>query len=368
MRKIYVNFNITGTMKNTIRYFLLILFAVSLAFPFESLKAGNKDRSGSAGATELLINPWARSTGWGGVNTANIKGLEAIFGNVAGTAFTQNLEVIFAHTQWFQGSGVSLNSFGLTTKVGESGVIGLAIMSMRFGEIEKTTVINPDPSLGSIGTFTPNYLNINLSYSKAFSNAIYGGLNIKIVNEAIADVSAQGVALDAGIQYVTGDNEEIKFGISLKNVGPTMKFKGDGMSFRGIIPGMETQSTIEQRSQAFELPTQLNIGAAYDFNFTDMHKLTVSGNFTSNSFAKDQFSIGAEYSLGTYLRLRGGYTYEEGITKKQDRTTAYTGPCFGGSIDVPLNREKGTIFAVDYSYRSTDPFAGTHAIGIRFAL
>ncbi|MHC1706450.1 MAG: PorV/PorQ family protein [Bacteroidales bacterium] len=368
MKKLNENLNITGTMKNTIRYFLIIILAVALYLPQGTVTAGNRDRSGSAGASELLINPWARSTGWGGVNTANIRGLEAIFGNVAGTAFTQKSEFIFSHTNWFQGSGVSLNSFGFTQKVGESGVLGLAIMSMRFGEIEKTTVESPDPSLGSIGTFTPNYLNINLSYAKAFSNAIYGGINIKIINEAIADVSAQGIAVDAGIQYVTGENEEVKFGISLKNVGPTMKFKGDGMSFRGFIPGMETQSTIEMRSQAFELPAQLNIGAAYDFNFTEMHKLTVSGNFTSNSFAKDQFTFGAEYSLGTYLRLRAGYTYEEGILEKKDRTTAYTGPSFGGSIDIPMNREKGSTFAIDYSYRSTDPFAGTHAMGIRITL
>lgn len=368
MRKILVNFNITGTMKNTIRYFLLIMMTAALLLPYGQVKAGNRDRSGSAGASELLINPWARSTGWGGVNTANIRGMEAVFGNVAGTAFTKGTEVVFSHTNWFQGSGVTLNSFGFTQKVGESSVLGLAIMSMRFGEMEKTTYESPDPSLGSIGTFSPNYLNINLSYAKAFSNAIYGGLNIKIINEAIADVSAQGIALDAGIQYVTGENEEIKFGISLKNVGPTMKFKGDGMSFRGFIPGMETQSTIEQRSQAFELPAQLNIGASYDFNFGEMHKLTVAGNFTSNSFAKDQFSLGAEYGLGTYLKLRAGYTYEEGITEMKNRTTAYTGPSLGCSIDIPMNKEKGSQFAVDYSYRSTDPFAGTHAIGVRINL
>ena len=32
------------------------------------------------------------------------------------------------------------------------------------------------------------------------------------------------VAIDAGIRYVTGDQEHIKFSISLKNVGPPMSF------------------------------------------------------------------------------------------------------------------------------------------------
>ncbi len=364
----FEHFNISGTMKNKVNYMLALALGVALMIPSVTVFAGNKDRSGSAGASELLINPWARSTGWGSANSASVHGLEAIFGNVAGTAFTQKSEFIFAHTNWFQGSGITLNAFGFTQKVGESGVLGLAINSMRFGEIEKTTIQNPDPSLGSIGTFSPSYLNIGLSYAKAFSNSIYGGLNVKIINEAIADVSAQGIALDAGIQYVTGDKEEIKFGISLKNVGPTMKFKGDGLSFRGYIPGMETQSTIEHRSQAFELPALLNIGGAYDFNFTEIHRLTVAGNFTSNSFSKDQFTLGAEYGFHSYLMLRAGYTYEDGIFKKADRTSAYTGPSAGITVEVPLNKEKGSTFSVDYSYRATDPFSGTHCIGARINL
>ncbi|MCX6273156.1 MAG: PorV/PorQ family protein [Bacteroidetes bacterium] len=355
-------------MKNIFRYFLAFVMTGAILLPAKQAVAGNKDRSGSAGAPELLINPWARCTGWGGANTATVRGLEATFGNVAGIAFTQRSEFIFSHTNWFQGSGVSINSFGFTQKVGESGVLGMAIMSMRFGEIEKTTTESPDPSLGSIGTFSPNFLNIGISYSKAFSNAIYGGINVKIINEAIADVNAQGVSIDAGIQYVTGDREEIKFGISLKNVGPTMKFKGDGMSFRGFIPGMETQSTIEQRSQAFELPAQLNIGAAYDFKFSEIHRLTLAGNFTSNSFAKDQFVLGAEYGFASYLMLRAGYTYEEGIFEKKNRTTAYTGPSAGLTVEIPFNKEKGSSFAVDFSYRATDPFSGTYCFGARINL
>ena len=34
--------------------------------------AGNPQRAGSAGAGELLINPFARSAGWGSVNVAAV--------------------------------------------------------------------------------------------------------------------------------------------------------------------------------------------------------------------------------------------------------------------------------------------------------
>ncbi len=352
-------------MNKIYKYFGAILLTGALLTPSNQVSAGNKDRSGQAGASELLINPWARSSGWGGANIASVQGLEGLFVNVAGTAHTKGTEMIFSNTQWLKGSEISINSFGITQKIGESGVIGLGIVAMGFGDIPITTEELPE---GGIGNFSPNYMNINISYAKAFSSSIYGGINIKIVSEVISDVSAQGIALDAGIQYVTGPRENIRFGITLRNVGPTMRFSGDGLSIRTLLPGQESYFTVEQRSADFELPTQLALGASYDFYISEMHRLSLAGNFISNSFNKDQFVFGAEYELKSYLMLRGGYTYEEGISSKADRTTAYTGPSAGFTVALPLNKEKGSSLAIDYSYRATDPFSGTHSIGARINL
>ncbi|MEX1132453.1 MAG: hypothetical protein WEC15_04440, partial [Flavobacteriales bacterium] len=49
--------------------------------------AGNPDRAGSAGATQLLINPWARSSGWALANTSSVRGVEAMYGNIADLAY-----------------------------------------------------------------------------------------------------------------------------------------------------------------------------------------------------------------------------------------------------------------------------------------
>lgn len=352
-------------MNRIFNYFVAVLITGAMVLPLNQAMAGNKDRSGQAGASELLINPWARSSGWGGANVANVKGLEGLFSNVAGTAHTRGTEIIFSHTQWLKGSDVDINTFGLTQRIGETGVIGLGIMSMRFGDIPITTEELPE---GGIGNFSPNYMNINISYSKAFSSSIYGGINIKIISEVISDVSAQGIALDAGIQYITGPRQNVHFGITLRNVGPTMSFSGDGLSIRSLLPGQGSEFTLEQRSADFELPTQLAMGAAYDFLFAEIHRLTVAGSFISNSFNKDQFVVGLEYELESYLMLRGAYTYEDGINSDTDRTTALTGLSGGLTVAVPLNKEKGSSLAVDYSYRATDPFNGIHSIGARINL
>ncbi len=351
-------------MNKISKYIVATLMIGSVLIPFNQSTAGNKDRTGQAGASELLINPWARSSGWGGANIAHVKGLEGLYGNVAGIAHTKTTELIFSHTQWLKGSEIDINTFGLTQKVGETGVLGLGIMSMNFGDIPITTEALPE---GGIGNFSPSYMNINIAYAKAFSSSIYGGINIKIISEVISDVSAQGVAIDAGIQYVTGPVDNIRFGITLRNVGPTMSFSGDGLSIRSLLPGQESYFTLEQRSAEFELPTQLAMGASYDFFFGEMHRLTFAGNFISNSFTNDQFAGGAEYELKSYLMLRAGYTYEDGITSSS-RTTAFTGPSAGLTVSVPINKEKGSTLAIDYSFRQTSPFNGTHSIGARINL
>ncbi len=355
-------------MNKTAYYISLLLLGWVMLTPKLSF-AGNEQRAGEAGASYLLINPWAASSGWGGANTALARGHEATFLNVSGTAFIQSTELLFTHTNLFAGADITLNSFGFSQKAGESGVISMSIQSFSYGDIDITTVELPE---GGIGTFSPTASVISLSYAKEFSNSIYGGLTVKIINEALADISASGVAFDAGIQYVTGSEEQIHFGISMKNVGPTMRFRGDGLSFRGIVPETEVDLTLEHRSATFELPSLITIGFGYDIFLENESKFTPAVTFTSNSFTRDQFNFGGEYVYRNILSLRAGYIYETGlipfIDSEASSATAFTGPSFGLSVMIPLNKEKGRYFSFDYSYRDTNPFMGVHSFGARISL
>jgi hypothetical protein len=53
-----------------------------------------------------------------------------------------------------------------------------------------------------------------------FSENIFGGVNFKLISEQIPNVAARGIAIDAGIQYHTGKNDQMHLGITLKNWGP----------------------------------------------------------------------------------------------------------------------------------------------------
>ncbi|MCC6181083.1 MAG: PorV/PorQ family protein [Bacteroidia bacterium] len=346
-----------------------------LATGFQA-QAGNPERAGQAGATQLLINPYARSAGWAAANGAFSRGLESQYTNVAGIAYTKRTEVMFMRSAWLVGTGININAFGVSQRVGETGAIGLGITSINAGKIERTTEDQPE---GGLGTFTPRFTNIALSYAKCFSDNIYGGITVRAISEGIDNVKAQGVSIDAGVQYHTGKQEQMHLGVALKNIGPKMQYKGDGLSTQGTVTnayGNEYQLTLNNRSGAFELPALLNISLGYDLYFLKdtagkadkTHRVTVAGNYTSNSFTKDNYMFGLEYGWRNIVMVRGGLTVEKGIFKGEgNRTTAFTGPSCGATVEIPFTEKKSTV-AVDYSYRFTNPFGGVHTFGLRVNL
>jgi len=354
-------------MKNILGKSLLSAIAISLSL---STFAGNDDRTGSAGSTELLINPWSRSAAFGSAGVANGNGLAAIYTNIAGLAFTPKTQIIFDRTAWLGGAGIAINSAGIAQRVNESTVLSFAVVSMNFGELEVTTVDQPE---GGIGTFTPKLNNFNVGFAHEFSNSIYGGLNVKFLSQAIANVKGKGVAFDAGIRYVTGEEDNIKFGITLKNVGPTMTVSGDGLaSFVKLQTGQ--QATLEQRSAEFELPSLLSIGGSYDFNFSETSKLTTALAFTANSFSTDQYKLGLDYEIDTEkaaFHIIGGFIYQKGMFNKEfgygARLTALSGLTAGFSVDAIVGENKNNL-GLQYTYRTANPFNGVHSVGVTLNL
>ncbi len=362
-------------MKSFLHKSLTVALTSGILASSLTVNAGNPERSGQAGASQLLINPYARSAGWAGANNARAKGIESQYTNVAGLAFTKKTELMFMRSAWLVGTGININTFGVSQRIGETGAIGLGIMSINAGKIERTTEDQPE---GGLGTFTPRFTNIALSYAKGFSDNIYGGVTVRVISEGIDNVKAQGVSLDAAVQYHTGKYDQYHLGVSLKNVGPKMQYKGDGLSLQGTFTnayGYEYEQTINSRSASFDLPSLLNIAGAYDLYLTKdstgrakTHRVTVAANYTSNSFTKDNVLVGLEYAWKDMLMIRGGMHTEKGIFMGEgNRTTAFTGPTCGATVEIPFGEKKST-FGIDYSYRFTNPFGGVHSFGARINL
>jgi len=350
-------------MKSLVQKITLGLSLVSTLY----VVAGNEDRVGSAGASHLLVNPWARSSALADATIANSNGLEATFTNIAGLAFTDKTQIKFNYTNWMGNSGIQLNGAGIAQRISESDVIAISIQSMNFGDIPITTVANPE---GNIGFFSPRANVFNLGYAREFSSSIYGGINFKVISENISNMKASGVAIDAGIRYVTGENDQIKFGIALKNVGPVMKYKGDGLAQQATYVSTGFISSMEERSASFEMPSLLSIGGSYDFIFNEVSKLNLALGFTANSFMNDQYRIGFDYGMVTpklAFNVRAGYVYEKNILNAENRSNALLGPTAGFSIDALAGKNKSAI-GLEYCARFAGIFGTIHTIGATISL
>ena len=353
-------------MKNSIKTIKGLMLVTAL-LSNTALFAGNEDRVGSAGASELLINPWARSASFGDAGISNVNGLEATFTNIAGLAFTEKTQLKFNYSNWMGNAGIALNSAGLAQRIGESSVFAVSVQSLNYGDLPITTVDNPE---GNIGTFSPRVNIFNIGYARSFSSSIYGGINFKVISQSISNLKATGVAIDAGIRYVTGEKDQIKFGIALKNVGPTMKFKGDGLSQQVNYVSTGFVATTEERSASFEMPSLLNIGGSYDFIFDDKNKLTLALGYTANSFSKDQYRLGLDYGLITgkvAFNLRAAYVYEKGLFNAENRSNALIGPTAGFSLDALVGEKKNAL-GVEYCARFAGVFGIIHTIGATISL
>jgi hypothetical protein len=221
--------------------------------------------------------------------------------------------------------------------------------------------------------------NLGVSYSKSFSNSISAGVTARLVSEGIPDVSASGMALDAGVQYTTTlipkvgslKRNDFKFGVSVRNIGPDLQFDGDGLSYKALIQNGNFDKTMEVKTDVVKLPAMLNMAASYDIRLDKTqgvydNRLTLAIGFTNHSFSANQTTISAEYGFKDLVSVRAGYCYQEGVFSADTRTSAFTGP-FGG-LSYDWNIDDNNIVSLDYSYRATNPFNGVHSFGIRIGI
>ena len=330
--------------------------------------AGNPDRQGEAGAGELLLIPWAKSAGMNNIATSMIRGIESLRLNVAGLSGVQRTDVALAHTRYLMGTDININALGIGQRVGKNSVLALSLVAMDFGDIDITTVGQPE---GIGATYSPNFFNMAVGYAYTYENKISVGFAVRLISESISDLSAFGVALDAGVQYVNGPQDNFKFGVSVRNVGTPMRFGGEGLATRSENPegSPSYELTYDLRAATFELPSLLNIGVSYDFYLQSIHRLSVVGNFTSHSFSRDEVGAGLEYCFNEILYLRGSYKIEVGTTAVgSSDQSVYEGLSAGLGLYIPINQQKEQKLGIDYAYRTTHPWNGTHNLTLTLRL
>ncbi len=319
---------------------LMLLLVVGLSY------AGNPEKKGTAGAEELLIPMGARGTALAGAALANITGVDAIYWNPAGLANTDGaVEAMFSYMKYIADINVTYGAVGVKTSFGS---IGVSFQSLSFGDIPITTEWSPN---GTGSYYSPIYMTIGATYSRAMTDRIFVGVNAKFISESIMQVSATTYALDMGVQYLT--EMGVKLGVALKNLGAPIEFDGENLDrdvqVPDVPPGSPTRK-LRFPSQKAELPSLFEIGISYDIKPMEKATISIMGNYRNHNFANDQILGGVELSYDNRFFLRGGYDYgqNEG-TDAAGGDTYQFGPTFGFGIIQSISG--GTKLAFDFAYR-----------------
>lgn len=331
---------------------MLILFLLLSNITF----AGDRSKYGTSAAPELLIPVGSIGTSLSGSNLSAITGIEAMYWNPAGLSkLNGKSEILASHLKYI--ADINVEYFAGAVDLGGMGVIGASLKTLGFANPELvTTLESPD---GTGETWTPTYLTASLSYAKQMSDKILFGATVKIIYEEIATISSTGFATDFGLQYIAGKSG-LKFGVALKNFGPSMKFDGSGLDAYYNPSGTPTGSTPEPRRvtlQSYNLPTTLELGVSYNYPIGKKNSVELSTTFQNNNYSSDEYRLGLEYVYNKMVYLRGAYTFYPDITSKDNITTKDArifGPTFGAGIHYPF----GNInLGIDYAYRMTETFA-----------
>ena len=336
------------------------LLIILLAFGFSSTFAGDVSRKGTNGAEQLLVPVGAKSIATGGAFISDVKGVEAIYYNPAGLDLAGRSEAMFSYMNYL--ADIKVSFFALSANLGDLGTFGLSFKTFNLGDIPITTFEQPD---GTGATYSPSLMTAGLTYSKQITDRVSAGATLKVIYEAITNVSATGAAIDFGVQYKFPNN--MRLGVAVTNIGSNMSYRGPDMQTKQSIPGNPPGAgfgVYEPSTEEFQIPSYFELSTSYKYDFNQQNYLMLAGKFTNNNFFEDVLSFGLEYGFLNTFYLRGGYNY---LLNSKPEENLY-GLTLGAGISYSF--EGSVFFDFDYAYRAVRDFptGAQHVFTVKLGL
>jgi len=242
------------------------------------MSAPSQATAGTSGGLILSIPVSARAIGMGEAYTAQADDVGSLYWNPAGLAIISQNQFSFMNNQAVQ--GLSYNNATAVFPT-ENGGFGTSLSYLSYGQIN---------GFDSHANYTGG-VNAYSAMAMIGDGVLLGplslGVNLKGVEQTLADVKARGYAADVGAMWTY--QKEVLHGGTLR-FGTTVRNMGSGLSF------------IDQRD-AF--PLEWRIGAAL-VQLAD-RKLNLSLDYAKQRDVSGAFYSGAEYWILPMVALRTGY-------------------------------------------------------------
>jgi len=331
---------------------IILLLAVNTAF------AGGGSRTGTAGATQLLIPVGPRGIAMGESNLVTASGIEALYWNPAGVShMTNNADVLFSYMSYIADIGVQYGAVAANFE--GFGTVSFAVKSLSVGDIPVTTTTNPD---GTGETYSPTEIVAGVSYSRMLTDAISVGLTANFVTETLAEVSASGVSFDFGVIYNNlADINGLSIGVVAKNFGSEMTFSGTGLYQVVSEPPYGVNRYLTVQAAPFEMPFNFQLAAGYQRPLDAINTLEFTGIYMNNNFSPDEFKFGAEYGYNKMFFVRAGYQFASDPGDSFGDSNYLYGFTAGAGFNYQV---EGFSVKVDYAYRYAQFFDGNNVFAL----
>ncbi len=298
-----------------------------------------QDKVGTAAAQFLKVGVSARAVGMGDAHVAAADDASGLFYNPAAITAVPGGEALLSHIDLYHGAGISYEFAGvvLPTYVA-SGRVGLSFQALRTDDMAETT---PSAPTGTGRHFRSSEYALAGSYALELTDKFSAGFTFRFITsflanldayreEAAVDASASSWGIDIGTLYRTGYHG-INFGMAISNFGPDLTYL--------VEPA--------------PLPINFKVGVSADAFRSAGQALVVAVEGSHPNDNRERANVGAEYSLGDWVALRGGYRFEYDDEKWS----------LGGGVKL-----SGGSVRFDYAYTSMEILPDVHryTLGIRF--
>jgi hypothetical protein len=317
----------------------------------------SQTKVGSTAAPFLNIGVGPRASAMGGAFVATANDVTSLYWNPAGASRLEYSQAMFTNLKWF--ADISYNWAGALLNIGDFGNIGLSVSYLDYGKLEVTTLAEPT---GTGEYFSPYDMCFAFTYAHNLTDRFSIGANIKYINQKIWNTTANGLAIDVGVLFLS-DIYGLRIGAAITNFGTDMKMDGKDLfvqyDINGQVFGNNDQILAKLNTDSYPLPLTFKVGVAMDIVDIENHKVTIAADAYHPNDNAESLNLGLEYSAFDVISLRGGYkslfldNSEEGLT-------------LGVGFKYDITPTLGLIF--DYAYQDFGVLDNTQqfAFGIKF--
>lgn len=336
----------------------LVLFLFCSAF--SSLNAQNFVRNvsnnGTVAAAFLEIGIGARAEAMGGAYTAQQGYAESIYWNPAGLAFSDQVMASFTNTRWLADLRLDFGTIAVPVKK-IKGTVAVGFTTLGTPSQPVRTVLQPE---GTGEMYDARDFAFNFSFASRLADDFSVGLTAKYISQRIYAVSAQQVALDAGILYQTPLNG-LTLGASLSNFGDDMSLSGRVLDDI-IDPDLNNEGVenipVSYKTRAEALPQIFRFGLAYHTQINEQMEWTLSSDVLHPRGATESVNFGTELGFKKLVFFRAGY---QNLFERY----AINGLTLGGGLQYILPNR--TLLMVDYSWSDWGILNDAHRISLSLA-